>query len=79
VIKDQLDLLEKEEMLDPLDLLERKVFKELVVLRANQDLKVFRDPKDRLDLLVPLVKRELEVSVVNLVKLDKRERLEALD
>ena len=79
MIKDQLDLLEKEEMLDPLDLLERKVFKELVVLRANQDLKVFRDPKDRLDLLVPLVKRELEVSVVNLVKLDKRERLEALD
>ena len=79
MIKDQLDLLEKEEMLDPLDLLERKVFKELVVLRANQDRKVFRDPKDRLDLLVPLVKRELEVSVVNLVKLDKRERLEALD
>lgn len=74
-----MDLLEKEEMLDPLDLLERKVFKELVVLRANQDLKVFRDPKDRRDLLVPLVKRELEVSVVNLVKLDKRERLEALD
>jgi len=74
-----LDLLEREEMLDPLDLLERKVFKELVVLRANQDLKVFRDPKDRLDLLVPLAKRELEVSVVNLVKLDKRERLEALD
>ena len=79
MIKDQLDLLEKGEMLDPLDLLERKVFKELVVLRANLDLKVFRDPKDRLDLLVPLVKRELEVSVVNLVKLDKRERLEALD
>lgn len=74
-----MDLLEKEEMLDPLDLLERKVFKELVVLRANQDLKVFRDPKDRRDLLVPLVKRELEVFVVNLVKLDKRERLEALD
>ena len=79
MIKDQLDLLEKGEMLDPLDLLERKVFKELVVLRANLDLKVFRDPKDRLDPLVPLVKRELEVSVVNLVKLDKRERLEALD
>ena len=78
MIKDQLDLLEKEEMLDPLDLLERKVFKELVVLRANLDLKVFRDPKDRLDLLVPLVKRELEDFVENLVNLAKEEKLVAL-
>lgn len=79
VTKDQLDLLERREILDLLALLEVQVFKELVVDKVNLALKDYPDPKDLLDLLVPLVKREEEASVESLVNQDNLEKLEALD